>query len=200
MAVHWMLIHLGAPFELELVDFESGAQKTEGFRRLNPAGRVPVLIVDGKPYTESAALLMLLAERHPEAGLAPQPGSADRAAWMSGMVYLANVLLPAFRDWFYAAQDGAGDGADAVKALARVRIEGVWDRLDAELADGRAYLLGERLSTLDFLATMLMRWGRRMPRPATDWPNIAGYVSRMRALPSFIALCDAEGLSEWRNP
>jgi glutathione S-transferase len=60
--------------------------------------------------------------------------------------------------------------------------------------------VGDRLSTIDFLATMLMRWSRKMPRPATDWPNIARYVSRMRALPSFIALCDAEGLTEWRNP
>jgi glutathione S-transferase len=200
MAVHWMLVHFGAPFELERVDLDGGAQNSAAYRKLNPAGRVPTLIVEGKPYAESAALLMLLAERHPEAGLAPAPGSADRAAWMSAMVYLANVLLPAFRDWFYAEEDGAGDGVDAVKALARTRIEGVWDRLDRQLADGGAYLLGGRLSTIDFLATMLMRWSRRMPKPATDWPNIARYVSRMRALPSFVALCDREGLTEWRNP
>jgi glutathione S-transferase len=200
MAVHWMLIHLGAPFELEKVDIDGGAQNSAAYRKLNPAGRVPTLIVDGKAYGESAALLMLLAERHPEAGLAPAPGSPDRPAWMSGMIYLANVLLPAFRDWFYAEKDGAGAGADSVKALARVRIEGVWDRMDRELADGRAYFLGDRLSTIDFLATTLMRWSRKMPKPATDWPNISRYVQRMRALLSFIALCDAEGLTEWRNP
>ena len=199
MAVHWMLIHLGAPFDLEKVDIDAGAQNADAYRRMNPAGRVPTLIVEGKPYTESAALLMLLAERHPEAGLAPAPGSPDRAAWMSGMIYLANVLLPAFRDWFYAEKDGAGAGADAVKALARIRIEGVWDRLNAELADGRVHLLGDRLSTIDFLATMLMRWSRKMPRPATDWPNISRYVVRMRAMPSFNAMCDAEQLTEWRN-
>jgi glutathione S-transferase len=87
-----------------------------------------------------------------------------------------------------------------VKALARKRIEDVWDRMDEQLADGRSYFLGDRLSTIDFLATMLMRWSRKMPRPATDWPNISRYVSGMRALPSFIAMCDAEGLTEWRNP
>src|SRR5689334_6874281 len=142
MAVHWMLIELGVPFALELVDLDGGAQDSAAYRKLNPAGRVPVLILDGKPYAESAALLMLLAERHPRAGLAPDPGSPDRAEWLSGMVYLANVLLPAFRDWFYAEKDGAGEGADAVKALAQTRIEGVWDRLDAQLADGRGFLLG----------------------------------------------------------
>jgi glutathione S-transferase len=199
MAVHWMLIQLGAPFELERVDLDGGAQNSAAYRRLNPAGRVPTLIIDGKPYAESAALLMLLAERNPEAGLAPAPGAADRAAWMSGMVYLANVLLPAFRDWFYAEKDGAGGGVDAVKALARTRIEGVWDRLDGELADGRAYLLGAKLSTVDLLATMLMRWSRNMPRPATAWPALSRYITRMRAMPSFNAMCDREGLTEWRN-
>jgi glutathione S-transferase len=200
MPVHWMLIELGVTFELERVDLDGGAQNSAAYRKLNPAGRVPVLIVEGKPYTESAALLMLLAERHPEAGLAPAVRSADRAAWLSGMVFLANTLLPAFRDWFYAAKDGAGDGVEAVKALARMRIEAAWDRIDAQLADGRAHLLGEKLSTLDFLATILMRWSRNMPKPATSWANISRYVTRMRARPSFVAMCDAEGLTEWRNP
>jgi len=200
MVVHWMLIHLGVPFKLEKVDIDAGAQNTKEYRKLNPIGRVPTLIIDGKAIGESAGLLILLAERHPEAELSPPPGSPDRATWMSVMIYLANMLLPPFRDWFYAERDGAGDGAEAVKSLARKRIELVWDKMDAELADGRPYLLGDKLSTVDFLSTMLMRWGRKMPRPATDWPNIARYVERMRAMPSFIAMCDAEGLTEWRNP
>src|SRR5689334_8623402 len=46
MAVHWMLIHLGAPFELVEVDIDGGAQNSAAYRKLNPAGRVPTLIVD----------------------------------------------------------------------------------------------------------------------------------------------------------
>lgn len=200
MAVHWMLIELGVPFDLALVDFDAGAQKSTGYLALNPSGRVPTLVIDGKPYAESAALLMLLAERHPEAKLAPAVGAPERAAWMTNMIYLANTLLPAFRDWFYAAKDGEAENADAVKALARTRIEGVWDRLDAQLGDGRKHLVGERLTTVDLLATMLMRWSRNMPRPATSWPNLNRYIVRMRAIPSFIEICDREGLTEWRNP
>ncbi|MFT3724067.1 MAG: glutathione S-transferase family protein [Hyphomonadaceae bacterium] len=199
MAVHWMLIELGVQFELSPVDFGAGAQKKAAYLALNPSGRVPTLIIDGKAYAESAALLMLLAERHPEAGLAPMVGATDRAAWMSSMLYLANTLLPAFRDWFYADKDGDPAGADAVKALARTRIEGVWDRLDAQLGDGRTHLGGERLTTVDLLATMLMRWSRNMPRPATTWPNLNGYVVRMRSMRSFNETCDREGLTEWRN-
>jgi glutathione S-transferase len=162
VAVHWMLVEMAVPFEVHLVDIEAGAQQSQDYLRLNPAGRVPTLVIDGVPHGESAALLMLLAERHPEANLAPAPGAPMRAEWLEQMVYLANTLLPAMRDWFYAEKDGDPEGADAVRSLARRRIEGAWERLDARLAAGhQAFLVGNRLSTADFLAIMLMRWSCR---------------------------------------
>ncbi|KAE8759095.1 glutathione S-transferase [Paraburkholderia madseniana] len=199
MAVHWMMIEMGIPFDVHLVDIDAGNQRNPDYLRLNPSGRVPTLVVDGTPRHESAALLMLLAERHPEAALAPAPGSADRAAWLELMIYLANTLLPAMRDWFYADVDGDPAGAVAVQALAQRRIEEACDRLDADLADGRDYLVGGKLSTADFLAVMLMRWTRNMPRPALGWPHLARYIRGLRALPSFIEFNAREGLTEWRN-
>lgn len=199
LCVHWMLIELGASFELALVDLEAGAQNDPEYLRLNPQGRVPTLVVDGEAYGESAALLMLLAERHPEAGLAPRPGEAGRRRWLETMVYLANNLSPAFRDWFYAGKDGDPAGAEAVQALAKDKIEAVWKRLDDMLADGRPYLLGEAVTTVDFLALMLMRWSRNMPRPVTSWPRLEAYVRRMRARPAFLEVCRREGITEWLN-
>jgi glutathione S-transferase len=199
LAVHWMLIELDIPFEAKLVDIDAGAQRSPEYLRMNPSGRVPTLVVDGVPHGESTALLMLLAERHPEKKLAPLPGAATRADWLEMMIYLANNVLPAMRDWFYADKDGDPQGAEAVKALARRRIEGAWDQLDARLADGRVHLLGNQLSTVDFLATMLLRWSRNMPRPATTWKNLAPYIQRMRARPAFIDVNDREGLKDWRN-
>jgi glutathione S-transferase len=199
MAVHWMLIEMRVPFEARLVDIDAGQQHDPQYRLLNPSGRVPTLVVDGSPRHESAALLMLLAERHPEAALAPAPGSAGRAAWLESMIYLANTILPAMRDWFYADSDGDPAGAEAVRALARRRIEQACDQLDARLADGRVYLVGGTLSTADLLAVMLMRWTRNMPRPAMGWPHLARYIRGLRALPSFIELNAREKLTEWRN-
>ena len=66
MAVHQALLEIGAPHELRKVDFETQAQKSAEYLALNPNGMVPTLIVDGQPHYECAALLMLLAERHPE--------------------------------------------------------------------------------------------------------------------------------------
>ena len=200
LAVHWMLIELGIPFEAKLVSIDEGAQKSPEYLRLNPTGRIPTLTVDGKPHGESASLLMLLAERHPEKGFAPQVGSPARADYLEMIIFLANTLLPAMRDWFYADTDGDPQGADAVKALARRRIEAAWDRLDARLADGRTHLLGSELSAADFLATMVMRWSRNMPRPAATWKNLAPYIHRMRARPAFIEVNAREGLTDWSNP
>jgi glutathione S-transferase len=71
LAVHWLLIELGVEFRAKRLNLEAGEQRSPSYLQLNPAGRVPTLVVDGQAYTESAALLMLLAERHPEAKLAP---------------------------------------------------------------------------------------------------------------------------------
>ena len=198
LAVHWMLIEMGAPFELALIDTATGAQKSPDYLKLNPSGVVPTLIVDGAPVCEVAAILMLLAERHPDQGLAPPVGAPERAAWLQWMVYLANTVMPSFRAWFYPHEPAGEAGTAAAAAVAQARIEGVWDRIDAHLAaQPGPYMLGERLSTVDFMGTMLMRWSRNMPKPATAWPNIARYLSRMRAMPSLREVHAREGLTDW---
>jgi glutathione S-transferase len=197
MCVHWMLIELGQTFEFVTLDFAKSEQKDPAYLKINPNGQVPALVIDGAAYSEAAALLMILAERHPERGFAPAPGAPDRAAYLQWMIFLANTLMPAFRLYFYA-DEGAGPGnADATKAQARLRIEKAWDRIDALLADGRPYLIGERMSAADFLLTMLTRWSRNMGRTAMDWPHLARYVARLRALPSYRETHNREGLEGW---
>jgi glutathione S-transferase len=197
LAVHWLLIELGVPFELVTVDFARREQKSPAFLKLNPGGHVPVLIVDGAPRTEVAALLMLLAERHPEAGLAPPPGAPDRAEFLQWMVYLANTAQPAFRIWYYPEEAAGAASAQAAKALAEARLDAVWARIDAALSDGRRYLVGGRLSVADMLLTMLARWSRNLPRTTSAWPHLGAYVDRMRALPSLREVHAREGLTDW---
>ena len=197
MVAHLALLEIGAPHELRLVDFKSKAQRDPEYLKLHPQGRVPTLIVDGRPVFESAALLMLLAERHPEAGLAPAIGSPQRASWYQWIVYLANTLMPAYRLWFYPP-DAAGteEHPANVRAAIQARIEGAFDLLDAHLAANGPYMLGE-FSGVDLLLTMLMRWSRNMPRPATQWPALQRLAERVRARPSWKKLYEIEGLTEW---
>lgn len=196
-AVHWMLIELGVPFELSLVDIEAKAQKSPDYLALNPSGHVPTLVIDGRPHAELAALLMLLAERHPEAGFDVPPGAPERADYLQWMLFLANTLQPAYRLWFYADDVAGPDNGDAVRAEAQSRIEAIWARIDAHLSDGRAFMLGSRMTAVDFLAPILARWSRNMPRPATAWPHVKAYVDRMRARPGLREVHAREGLTDW---
>ena len=72
-----------------------------------------------------------------------------------------------------------------------------FDRIEAQSAGQGPYIRGDRVGVVDFLGTMLMRWSRNMPKPATQWPAIAGYVACMKARPSFKVLYEREGLTEW---
>lgn len=199
MVVHLALLEIGAPHRLELVDFEKDAQRSPDYLRLNPRGQVPTLVIDGKPQFESAALLMLLAERHPEAGLAPPPGSALRGDYLQWIVFFANSLGPLYRQWFYPADLGSGEHPPLVREALRQKIEGAWSLVDAHLAAHGPYMLGEQFSAVDLLALMYMRWSRNMPRPVTAWPALEVYAGRLRARPSWARLYEIEGLAEWRS-
>jgi len=196
-AVHWMLIELGEPHELKKVDLEAGEHRQADYRKLNPNGLVPTLIVEGTPLFESAALLMLLAERHPQAGFAPPVGSPQRGVYTTWMFHLSNTLQAAYRDWFYPEQQAGAGAADAVKTAARTKIEAGWDRVETQIDASGPYIAGARVGAVDFLGTMLMRWSRNMPKPATEWATLANYVARMKARPSFKTLYSREGLTEW---
>jgi glutathione S-transferase len=196
LAVHWMLIELGVPFEARLVDFETKAHKDPEYLRLNPDGMIPTLILDGKPRFESAALALMLAERHPEGGLEIPSGAPERPDYLQWMLYFADTLQPLYRAWFYTDEVGGAESAEAVKAHARVRIEKVWERVDERLQK-MPYIAGNTLSAVDFHATMLMRWSRNMPRAANQWNAIAAYLERMKALKSFGLVHEREGLEIW---
>ncbi|MDO1529128.1 glutathione S-transferase family protein [Fulvimonas sp. R45] len=197
MVVHLALLETGAPYELRLVDFDKDAQHGDDYLRLNPRGVVPTLVIDGRPRHESAALLAMLAERHPEAKLIPPPGTPEREAWQQWVGYLSNTLMSTYRLWFYPAELGAAGHTPEVRAALQKKIEGVWDLLDAQLAKDGPYLLGAAFSGADLLLTMLMRWSRNMPRPATGWPALKHLADRVRARPSWRKLYELEGLTEW---
>lgn len=197
MVVHMALIEAGAPHELKLVDIEQGAQRDPAYLALNPRGVVPTLVIEGRARHESAALLMMVADRHPEAGLAPAPGTPAREAFQQWLVYLSNTLLSTYRFWFYPSELGSSEHPPQVRAALAAKIEGVWDYLDAELAARGPYLLGAEFSAADLLLAMLMRWSRNMPRPASQWPALARLADLIRRRESWQRVYAIEGLSGW---
>src|SRR5581483_10112945 len=110
------------------------AQSDESYRALNPLGVVPTLLDEeqGLVLTESAAILLYLGDRFPEAGLAPA-GRADYYRWL---VFLTNTAQTAMLRWFYPERYGSEEEVTA--AAARDAAE-AFDALDRALA-GRDWL------------------------------------------------------------
>jgi len=197
LCVHWLLLELGVEFDARRVDLDAGEQRNPEYLKLNPNGRVPTLIVDGAPVYEAAALLMLLAERHPQPSFAPAVGSRERTAYLQWTLHLANTLQPAFRAWFYAHEPAGRGQEDPVQEHARAVIEQTFEQLDAHLGAHGPYVVGARFSAADVYAGMLMRWSRNMPKPATTWPNLAALAKRLKARATFKTLYEREGLKDW---
>jgi glutathione S-transferase len=197
LAVHWLLIEVGGPFEYVRIDTAAKQQKEPWYLELNPNGVVPTLMVDGEPRYECAALLLILAERHPHAHFLPPAATSEAGLYYQWMLHCANTLQPAFRHWFYPAEAAEEANIGAAQESARMRIEAAWDQVDAQLSRTQDYIVGATVTAVDFLATMLMRWSRNMPKPAASWPGIAEYIARMKSRPSFAELYRREGLTDW---
>ena len=198
LVVHWLLLELQIEHELVLLDFDTREQKAVDYLALNPAGRVPTLLIDGQVLTEAAAIALYLADRHPQANLLPGPGTPERGAAYRWMFWCANTLQPAYRAWFYADEGAGPENVEAVREHARQQLEAAWQQFDEHLQDAGPYVLGERLSVVDFMLVMLMRWSRNMPRPTDTWPVLKAYADRLKARPAFAEVYGREDISDWR--
>ncbi|WP_313144911.1 glutathione S-transferase family protein [Stenotrophomonas sp.] len=197
LVVHWLLIELGIEHELVLLDFDRREHKSAQYLALNPAGVVPTLMIDGQVLTEAAAIALYLADRHPEAGLLPAPGTPARGEAYRWMFWCANTLQPAYRAWFYPHEAAGEANVAATQAMARQRLEAAWQQMAAHLQTQGPYVLGEAPSVVDFMLLMLMRWSRNMPTPTDSLPVLKIHAQRMKARPSFAETYRREGITDW---
>ncbi|MCJ7799697.1 MAG: glutathione S-transferase family protein [Polaromonas sp.] len=198
MAPHVLLEEIGAPFELLLVDRTQSVHQTQQYLQLNPNGLIPVLTEGDLVLYESAAICLHLCDSHPEAGLAPALGSAERAHFYKWLMWLTNTLQATLIVYFYPerwmnASNPAGAAELRTHAEARVRV--LLDQLDRELArHGGPWLLGASYTALDAYAMMLCRWTRHFEQPARTRPQLGPYLQRVLARPATIRAFSAEGL------
>jgi glutathione S-transferase len=97
MAPHIALHEIGVAFEPRWLSFAKAEQQAPDYRAVNPEGKVPTLLIDGRVLTEVAGILYYLARRFPEAGLWPGGGIEAEAQAISWMSFLAATVHPARR-------------------------------------------------------------------------------------------------------
>jgi len=207
MVPHIVLEELGVPYQRVLVDRAVDAHKSPQYRRLNPNGLIPVLTQDAAPgeaggslvLYETAAIVLHLCDTHPQAGLAPPPGTAQRAHFYKWLMWLTNTLQTALIVYFYPerwVESGHPDGAADVKAAAHRRIVDLLAQLDDMLAGhGQAWFLGAGYSALDPYVFTLCRWTRHFATGAArERAHLGPYLQRMLAREAVQRVLAAEQL------
>lgn len=200
LAPHILLHEIGVPFELQHVDRAQGAHKRPDYLQLNPNGQIPVLVDGELVLYESAAICLHLADSHPQAGLAPALGTAERAHFYKWLVWMTNTLQATLMHYFYPERmvdAGNAQAAAQIKAHAQTKATACLEQLEAQLAQhGGPWLLGERYTAADAYAFMLSRWTRVFDdRPARSFTHIGAFLQRMLARPAVQHVVAAERLA-----
>jgi glutathione S-transferase len=202
MAPHIILEELAVPYELVLVDTDKNAHRSSDYVKLNPSGRIPVLIDGDLVLFETAAICLYLADAYPQRGLAPALGTKARAHLYKWLMYLTNTLQTEIITYFYSDRVTEDDTASAqVKRRAEQRISEMLNILEQALQDNAErnvgpYLLGEQFSILDPYLFMLCRWTRGMHKPARSLPLLGKYLRNMLTRESVQDCLNKEGLKE----
>jgi glutathione S-transferase len=172
------LAEAGAPYTFELVSLDKKEQKQPAFLAINPSGKIPALrLAEGEIITESAAILLTLADHFPQARLLPPQASNDRALAYRWLAFMAGEIYPIVEIVDYPERfTPDGGDAGALRKIARDRIRA--RILIIERMIKGPFLLAGGFSILDIYAAMFTRWSLE-----PDW--------KLANLPRLMALADA---------
>lgn len=178
MRALWMLEELGQPYERVLVDIRNGGQTTPDYHRINPMEKVPALTDGPVAVAESGAVLAYLADRYPQAGLAPAFDDPRRGRYLQWLFFSGNCIEPAVGE--LAGGKGGGNSVQNGWGTAE-RVMSVLD----EALQGGPWLLGEAFSAADVLIGIDLNFLGRIMKLLPETPAMAAYVDRCVARPAF---------------
>jgi len=153
------LEEIGAPYDLVELEYDGPEHRSEQYRKLNPIARVPVLMLpDGTVVTESAAILLALAHRHPKAGLLPPAGSPEMATMLRWLMFLSNNVYEAVgRDDYPERYVTSESARPEVRERAVADLKRFWMMVEQNLKPA-PFALGKRFSALDLYIANLSEW------------------------------------------
>lgn len=200
LVIRLALLERGLPFETRLVDRSRRAQREPAYLALNPTGTIPVLETPEGPLSETAAILLWLADRH--GGLGPGPADPGRGAFLRWLLFTSNTLHAELR-LVFAPQAFAGPDPAAQRALhagVTARLSGHLARLDALAARGTEGFGGAAPNATDLYLAVILRWCALYAPLGTGWfdpgavPALMALARRIEDRPAARAAAVAEGL------
>lgn len=165
MAPHIALNEVGAAFEAVPISLAQKEHRTPEFLAINPEGKLPTLLIDGRRLTEVAGILYYLARRHPEATLWPAGDIDAEAQVISWMSFIAATVHPA-----------RGRGVEYATQIYKLAD----DRLG-----NRAWAVGDRYSIADIhLFRLFWRFAGALKPARGSFPNLEAHYDRVMARPA----------------
>jgi glutathione S-transferase len=174
----WTLMEIGAPYELTVMDGPD--RQSPEHRGRHPLGRVPAIEDDAGSLFESGAIVLALADRHPEAGLNFALGTRERELvyqWVLFAVAEIERWTAQFRDEREQDPERAAAAAERVAAAAAA----VEDALR-----GHQFMVGERLTAADIMLGSILGWARSLGL-LDALPEIERYLAALTARPAYVA-------------
>jgi glutathione S-transferase len=179
-----VLEELGTPCERVRVDIQKGETRKPEYLRLNPNGKVPLIVHDGVPIWESAAITMYLGEVFGvEKGLYPAPGPR-RGEAMKWIVWTNVTFLDAVFRWMRNTTAWTPDEQHNAKTAeaAQADIQGGLRILDEALARGQFLAGGYTLA--DTHLSSVTSWLSHMNVDHARYSNLNGWIERCSARPA----------------
>jgi glutathione S-transferase len=181
------LAEVGAPYEFRTISLDRNEQRDPEYLKVNPSGKMPALnLPGGEIITESAAILLTIADRHPDAGLLPPQASFARAECTRWIVFLASEVYPMVEISDYphrfvppiysGARNPENDEAKALKRRAQERIRERLVILEKHV--GGPWLLASGFSAADIYAAMFGRWRNTIGKERLE----AGHIPKLLAI------------------
>lgn len=186
-----MLREAGYKFDLEKVDLTT--KKTNGggdYTQVNPKGYVPTLqLDDGQVLTEGPAIVQYLADRKPEAKLAPPAGTFERVRVQEWLNFITSELHKGFSPLFNPAVP------EEYKTMAKDALAKRFAWLDKHFAKNQ-YLMGSDFTVADPYAFTVVGWSNYVNIDLSKYPNLQAYLGRVGQRPQVQAALKAEGLAK----
>ncbi|MYH89518.1 MAG: glutathione S-transferase family protein [Gammaproteobacteria bacterium] len=190
--VHWALEELEVPYTFYQVDFAAGDTDSPAFRSLNPGGKIPVLTDGDLVLTESGAICNYLGDRHPASGLAPSPGSPDRARYDQWMFFaqseLEQPLWTKAKHKFVLPKEWRVKGLEDTVAWEFQRAAEV---LTKGLGDNE-FIVGDRFTMADIMLTHTLGWAKAANMEIRQ-RNLLDYANRNFGRPAVNRMAKCRG-------
>lgn len=202
LVVRILLEELALAYKTELVDRSKEAQKTDEYLQLNPAGLIPVCIINGLPVFETGAILLSLAD----ANNAFTVGIDEprRPVFLKWLFFLSNSLHTDLRQWFYP-EKYVGEDVAALNQFSTRTVQRLIKRFDifnqAYTTAGSAYLFGSSPTIVDVYLAVCFRWGQLYPVdkrtqfPAERFSAVVLMVEQLEQRKAVQRACAKEGIT-----